>query len=395
MTILTPERLALVERMRTLGPTFRSRSAQYDRDAQFPTENWVDLREAGLLGLCIPLEHGGLGCDFVGYALVAEELGRHCTTTALTFNMHTATTLLAGQIGDDVLTDPADRALLAERRTEMFRSIIEDGTIHSQPFSEGLGRGAVAGIGTRAVPVDGGYRVSGRKIFASLAGAADVHDIIALVPGDNRVRFLGMPAKAEGVIIEGGWDPLGMRGTDSRNLRMEEVFVPAENEWLPPGHFDAAARRWPFFYMTLGFAYLGLMGAILDETASYLRGEGSTEARRDNHVKQAGWAEMNLIYERARALTYQVLGDAGPDPDFAALRRAWAAQVTTMDGAPEIASLAIRVCGGRSMLRPNPLEQYYRDARCGATMLPWSTEVCLDRLGRAGLYPDQPDETPA
>ncbi len=44
-----------------------------------------------------------------------------------------------------------------------------------------------------------------------------------------------------------------------------------------------------------------------------------------------------------------------------------------------------RVCGGRSMLRPNPVEQHYRDARCGATMLPWSVEVCLDRLGRAAI----------
>ena len=46
------------------------------------------------------------------------------------------------------------------------------------------------------------------------------------------------------------------------------------------------------------------------------------------------------------------------------------------------------------MLRPSPLERYYRDARCGATMLPWSVEVCLDRLGRADLFPEV-DELPA
>jgi alkylation response protein AidB-like acyl-CoA dehydrogenase len=59
-----------------------------------------------------------------------------------------------------------------------------------------------------------------------------------------------------------------------------------------------------------------------------------------------------------------------------------------METAPEVASLAIRVCGGRSLLRPLALERIYRDARCGATMLPWSVEVCLDRLGRAGLLDD-------
>jgi len=51
-----------------------------------------------------------------------------------------------------------------------------------------------------------------------------------------------------------------------------------------------------------------------------------------------------------------------------------------------VAATAVRVCGGRSLLRPSALERMYRDARCGATMLPWSVEAALDRLGRAGLY---------
>jgi hypothetical protein len=137
------------------------------------------------------------------------------------------------------------------------------------------------------------------------------------------------------------------------------------------------------------------MRAVLDLTAAYLRGEHGTPPRRDHPVKQAGWAEMNLTYERAQALTYRVLEECGVDPDRAALRRAWSAMVTTMEGAPAVASLAIRVCGGRSMLRPNRLEQHYRDARCGATMLPWSVEVCLERLGRVGLYPERGDGAPA
>ena len=103
---------------------------------------------------------------------------------------------------------------------------------------------------------------------------------------------------------------------------------------------------------------------------------------------------MNLVYERARALCYRVLGEVGVDPTPAAVRRAWSSMVTTMEGAPAIASLAVRVCGGRSILKPSTIERHYRDARCGATMLPWSVEVCLERLGRAGLYPDA-EERPA
>ncbi len=401
--ILTPARAALVERMAALGPRFAQRAEAHDRDATFPAENWADLREAGLLGLCIPVDDGGLGGDFVAYALVAEELGRHCATTALTFNMHTATTVLVGQIADDLDLTAAERALLVRRRATLRRGIVEHGMIHSQPFSEGAAAGATAGYSTRAVPAagadfgdsagadTGGYRVTGRKIFASLSGAAQIHNVVCLVPGDDRIRFMGVPAGAGGVRIEGGWDPLGMRGTDSRTLVLDGALVPAGNEWLPPGAFDQAAARWPYFYMTLSFAYLGLMRGVLDATAAYLRGEGDSAgpARRDHPIKQQGWAQMNLLYDRAQSLTHRVLAECGVDPGAEQLRRAWSSVVTVMEGAPAVASLALRVCGGRSMLRPSFLERAYRDARCGAAMLPWSVEVCLERLGRTGLYPDR------
>lgn len=389
--IHTPARASLVERFASLGPTFAERSTAYDRDAAFPHDNWTDLTEAGLLAVCIPESDGGLGADFVGYALCAEELGRHCLSTALTFNMHVATTILTGQIADDMDLSEADRAQLHANRAILRRGIVDEDKIHAQPFSEGVAAGATAGYATRAVPVDGGYEVTGRKIFASLSGAADVHNIVCSVEGDPRLRLLGIPADADGLTIEGEWDPLGARATDSRNLLIDAAFVPADHEWIPPGLFDQAAERWPYFYMTLSFSYLGLMRAIIDETAAYLIGDGSPGGRRDHPIKQQGWAQMNLVYERAQALCYRVLGEAGVDPSPAAVRRAWTSMVTTMDGAPEIASLALRVCGGRSLLRPSRLEQFYRDARCGATMLPWSVEVCLDRLGTAGLFPEAED----
>ena len=380
--IKTPERMAIVDRMADLGPRFAERADRYDRDAAFPHENWTDLKEAGLLGIAIPESHGGLGGDFVAYALTSEELGRHCATTGLTFNMHVATTLLVGEVAGSLDLKGDGAAFLDARREALWRGVIDDQMVHSQPFSEGIAAGATAGYATRAVPVDGGYRVTGRKIFASLAGACDFHNVLCQAEGDDRLRLLGVPHGADGVSIEGDWDPLGMRGTDSRNLVMDGAFVPTENEWLPPGVFDQCANRWPYFYLTLSFTYLGLMRAILDFTGGYLR----TGGRRDHPIKQQGWADMNLRYEQAQALCYRVLGEVSVDPTPDALSRAWTSLVTTMEGAPEMASTAIRVCGGRSMLRPSFIERAYRDSRCGATMLPWSVEVCLERLGRTRLY---------
>ena len=386
--IQTEERMELVERIAALGPRFGERAATHDREASFPTDNWADLANEGFLGLCAPVEFGGFGGDFVTYALVSEELGRHCATTALTFNMHTATALLAGWIADQLGMNDDQQAHLDRIRPQLWEGMCRDHVIHSQPFSEGRTPGSGSPIGTSAVVVDGGYQVTGKKIFASLSGVANIHNVVALVEGDDRTRLLGVPANGKGVDIVGDWDPLGMRGTDSRDLLLTEAFVPQDNEVLPPGVFDAMAQRFPYFYMTLTFTYLGLMRAILDLTRQYLRGELGVESRRDSHVKQAGWAEMQMIYDKAQSLTYRVLGEATVDPTNIALRRAWVATVAVMEGAPEMASLAIRVCGGRSMLRPNKLEQHYRDARCGATMLPWSVEISLDRIGKHGLYDD-------
>ena len=96
--IKTPERMAIVEKVAELGPLFAKRADAIDANAEFPYENWADLRAAGLLGIVIPKSHGGLGGDFVAYALASEELAKHCASTALTFNMHVATTLLVGEV---------------------------------------------------------------------------------------------------------------------------------------------------------------------------------------------------------------------------------------------------------------------------------------------------------
>lgn len=380
------DRRALVATAAELGAVFAKRAERHDREASFPYDDFADLREAGFLALCVPQKWGGLGASFADYCRVANELGRHAPATALAYNMHCVTMLLAGEIAGGLTWTVEERDALDARRRLLYDGVVDGGTLHSQPFSEGNAPGATEGIATRAEPVDGGYVVTGRKIFASLSEAAQIHNVIAMVPGDDRVRFLGVPAPSDGLSIVGEWDPVGMRATLSRTLVFDRVFVPAEHEWLPPGGFDQAATRWPHFFITLSFSYLGLQRGVLDETQAYLLRSG----RADHPIKQQGWAELQLRYEQARALQHAAVDEAGVDPSPEQLRRAWAAMVTVMDGAAEMASLAMRVGGGRSLLKPEPLERLYRDARCGATMLPWSVEACLQRLGAFGLVAEGP-----
>ncbi len=386
---MTVDRAELVNRVRAMGPVLAERAVRYDREASFPFENFADFRRNGLLALCVPEEHGGLGASYADYVRVSEEIGRYCGATALTFNMHNATMLWCGQVADSLTMSDQERAMHEQIRARMFRGVVEQGHIHSQPFSEGIAPGATSGVATRARPVENGWRVTGRKIFASLSGAANFYNVICQVEGDDTIRFLGVPADSEGVTTVDDWDPLGMRGTVSRTLLMDDAFVPAENEWLPAGMYNQAAERYPWLFLSLCPSYLGLTAGVLDTTRSYLRGElpgQAAGARRDHPMKQVGWATMQLRHQQARALLYRAIDEATIDPTEDDLVLGWSAAYTVMEHAAEVASTAIRVCGGQAMLKHLPLERMYRDARLGSLMLPWSAEVCLERLATARLY---------
>lgn len=399
---LTDEQADLTAKARALAAKkFAPRAAQYDRDATFPTENYRDLATSGLLGICIPKDEGGLGADLKTYMLTAAEIGRYCGATALTFNMHVSSCLWTGslldRLGMDAATDAEHKAM---RRVHYQR--ILDGKIYAQPFSEG--GAAAAGFkafGTTALKVAGGWQINGKKIFASLSGHADYYGALCTAldhPDEEHSRrntmYIAVPSDAEGVSVVGDWDPLGMRGTVSRTLIFENVFVPDEAQLMPRGIYPDAARRWPHMFMTLTPSYMGIAQACYDFTVAYLRGEvpGMPPVKRRMYpTKQLAVAEMRLKLEQTKALWFQAISEARPDPSKDSLMRAWAAQHTVMENSNDLARLAIRTCGGQSMLKSLPLERLYRDSRCGSLMLPWTAELCLDMLGKAALY--EADET--
>ena len=215
-------------------------------------------------------------------------------------------------------------------------------------------------------------------------------------PSRRDTMYLAVPARAKGVKVVGDWDPLGMRGTVSRTLIFEDVLVADDEALMPRGVYYQAATRWPHMFMTLSPAYMGLAQAAYDFTVKYLRGEwpGLPPVKRRMYpTKQIAVAEMRVMLEQTKALWFQAVVEARPDPTKEQVLRAYAAQHTVMENANELAQLAIRTCGGQSMLKSLPIERIYRDSRCGSLMLPWTAEICIDRIGREALYePGESDE---
>jgi alkylation response protein AidB-like acyl-CoA dehydrogenase len=375
----TPKQRSLLSLANELGRTkFAPRAAQWDQTASFPFSNYDDLRAAGLLALCVPESAGGLGADYATYMMVGAEIGRFCGATALTYNMHICSTMWTGVLADGIAMTDAQRAEHIRRRELHFKRVVKDGAVYAQPFSEGSAAAAGrAPFGTTARKVEGGWVVNGRKIFASLSGAADYYGVLCTEdkgdqhPDARDTLYLAVPATSEGFAISGDWDPLGMRGTVSRNLQFK------------------GAQTWPAMFFTLAPTYLGLANAAYDFTVSYLRGEVAGEPpvkRRMYPTKQIAVAQMRIQLEAMKSLFTRAILEAGPNPSKDARMRLYAAQYSVMEGANDIARLAIRTCGGQSMMKHLPLERIYRDSRCGSLMLPWTAELVLDRMGRETLY---------
>jgi alkylation response protein AidB-like acyl-CoA dehydrogenase len=394
---LTPPQAELIDKARRFGQrVLAPRAAKYDREASFPIENFRDMHPEGLLAICIPKAEGGLGADFPTYCIAAAELGRYCGATALSWNMHVCSTLWSGALADDLPMSAPDRAAHNTRRHVHYRRILDGGALYAQPFSEGGAAAAgVVAFGTEARPVEGGFLVRGKKIFASLSGAADYYGVLCTERGEGEAAsrrntlYLAVPALARGVSVVGDWDPLGMRGTVSRTLLLDDAFVPEQEMLMPRGVYFEAAARWPHMFLTLSPTYMGLAQAAYDFTISYLRGElpGTPPVKRRMYpTKQIAVAEIHIQLEQTKALWFQAISEAGPDPSKEQVLRAYAAQATVMENANAIAAKALRTCGGQAMLKTLALERIYRDSRCGSLMLPWTAEICLDRIGREALY---------
>jgi alkylation response protein AidB-like acyl-CoA dehydrogenase len=399
----SPRQRELIDRAYALAvERFTPRADRYDREAAFPFEDYADLHEAGLLGLCVPERFGGLGADFETYCLVSEQIARGNPSTALTYNMHALTMLMMGHMIKDLELPTDVRARHEELSAQRYREVIEDGVFYGQPHSEPVESGSadqlqVGGrrFGTRAEPVAGGYRVNGRKFFVSLSGAAAYYATPALLIGDgpweDRTLYLAIPGNAPGVQFSGEWDPLGMRATVSRDLTLTDVWVPAEAEILPPGVFGKLYQRYPHLFLGFSATFLGLMQAAYDFTIAYLTGQ-VPGARGAEPIAQGAAparghavAEMLFTLESAGALFYRAISEERLDPPVESVQRARAAHVAIQRGVVELTGEAIRVCGGRAILRRYPLERYYRDARASAVMRPWTQDIATQQVWETAL----------
>jgi alkylation response protein AidB-like acyl-CoA dehydrogenase len=361
----------VIERAAAVGGKIAGDASRHDVEGTFVEEGLEALRDAGLLALAVPTELGGMGATVRQVAMFQRELAHHCGSTSLANSMHqhvaafTAWRYRRGM--------PAAEGTLRRVADEGIVLVSTGGGDFTHPRGE-------------AVKADGGYRVSGRKQFSSQSSFGDVLSTMFTYEDPEqgrRVLNMAVPVRAEGVTVLDNWDTLGMRGTASNDVVLEDVFVPEDKVVAnrPYGVVDPPLQVIVSIAMPIISAvYLGVAEAAYQAAVEVARRKGEDPiVQRQvglmaHRLKVASWALDGALAE---------IGD-DPDPSMDRFAAAMAAKREIALAGIEVCDVAMEVGGGPAFFRGSTLERCYRDIRA-AKFHPLSPELTLVHGGRVAL----------
>ncbi|HEX9885542.1 MAG TPA: acyl-CoA dehydrogenase family protein [Longimicrobiales bacterium] len=348
---------------------------ELDATSEFPWETVKAMADMGFLGVPIPRELGGLGLDTLSYILAVEELARVDASHAITVSAHT--TLGTTPILDFGTPDQRERFVPLLARGEVL-----GGFGLTEP---GAGSDS-GGTRTRAVPEDGGYRLNGSKIFITHAGVGEIFIVTAVTePGVGargitsfvvtkptvdveRARKVGMGhredlAFTEGVRAGKKEDKMGWRASDTRELYLEDVFVPTENRLGDEGRgFINFMKTLDSGRIGIAALSLGLAEGAFEVALRYADGRRQFGRKIwEFQQVQFRFADMATEIEAARHLTYHAawLKEAGrPYGKEAAMAKLFASEL-----AMKATLECIQLMGGAGYTDEYPVERMARDAK--------------------------------
>ena len=333
---------------RELGPGFASRAAAYDANDSFPMENFQELKERGVFSAGVPTELGGGGASHPELCGMLRELGRHCSATALALSMHThlvATTVWLWRQGAPV------SPLLERIASEQL-------VLSTSGASDWLDSSGTA------ERVDGGYRVTARKVFASGSPAGDLLVTSAVYddPTDGpTVLHFSVPLKSDGIAVLDNWRTMGMRASGSNDVVLDGVFVPdsAISSRRPKGAWEPILNVVAAVGLPLVMSvYVGVAEAARDLALQYV-----AKKRDDPEVWYLGGELENALVTGQMAV--QSLIDLCADytftPDLAAANAAFIRKTVAAQSLLLAVEKALEMVGGGGFFRSVGLERLVRD----------------------------------
>ena len=239
-----PSEQALLARVESVLPALEARSGAMDQDSFLALENVETLRESGLLGLVVPEAYNGLGGNLRVWAGACFAIGTVCPSTALAYFFHLTSTsrgTLSLKALDAGLFDDAEAPLVRAFAEKVLYAMGRERKWLANFASESVKSEAAAiTISTTATKVAGGWSLRGAKSFGCATGIADRYLVtagLADVPGANGLCLFLVDREAPGTRGRIRWNALGMRGSATEGLVLEDVFVADEDALAIPGAF--------------------------------------------------------------------------------------------------------------------------------------------------------------
>jgi alkylation response protein AidB-like acyl-CoA dehydrogenase len=330
-------------------------AAEVDRDAVFPWESFKACCELELPALGIPEAYGGAGADMVTQAIAAEELARVCASTSLT--------MLISKLGMLPVMNWASDELKATYLPKVAAGEIQA----SYCLSEADAGSDVAAMRTRAVRDGNDYILTGSKYWITNAGISDVYIVFAKTDPDAAGRGIScFLVEADwGITIAKHEDKLGMRGSPTGEVVLDEVRVPVSHRIGEEGQgFTIAMHTLDRSRPTIGAQAVGIAQGAIDYSAGYMQQRHAFGAPiADLQGLRFMLAEMAMRNEAARALVYRACAMVDHDPTgeltrFGAMAKAFAA-----DTAMGVTVDAVQLLGGYGYTKDFPVERFLRDAK--------------------------------
>jgi acyl-CoA dehydrogenase len=339
-----------VSLMNELGRDFATRSADHDQNDSFVAENYAELREHRAVAAGVPSELGGGGASHAELCEMIRALARHCGSTGLAFSMHThliGTLAYAWRSGNKAV-EPMLRRVAAENLV-----LISSG-----------GSDWLMGSGTLE-KVDGGFRMTGRKIFSSGVPSGDVLMTTGVYNDPEAgptVFHFPLPLKSEGVRILDTWKTLGMRGTGSHDVEIKDVFLP---DAVMQGVRRPAGKWHPFMHM-VALVALPIFNAAYLGVAEHAReiGLGLASKKKDDPIVALLAGELENQVVAAQITHASMVGmtaseKPGPDTTVAMMCRRTIFGKAVLDAVTK----AMELGGGAGFYRSAGLERCFRDVQ--------------------------------
>ncbi len=344
------------------------RALELDTNPESPERDLLvkEAASAGILGMSLPEMLGGTGLDPVAGALVTEELAAACSGCTVLFGAASLGLLPImlsfdpGTIGRFVLpvtqsweTDEPQLAALAATEPDMGSDFI---------MGHPAGR-----MGTRARRVDGGYRLSGTKVFISNGSLASVVTVFARLDGDGPVRenmvCLAIRSDAEGFSVGQIFEKMGQRACPAAELVFDDVFVPDEDRIGAEGQGWALNRQvMSVTRAPVGAIAVGIARSAFDHALEYAeaRVQGGQPIVGHQAV-QIMLADMAIRVDAARHLVLEAMRSVGTGEP--SLKLSSMAKTFASDAAVANALDAIQILGGYGYMHEYGVEKLLRDAK--------------------------------